>query len=286
MADRLVPVGFWSYAVRPRGAVRFFATCRGTRSDGSPATTGDLRAALLAAGFGPDLLLWTDPRARPGDWPFERSDAAPPLGAGDVAVWGEGSWPTDKLPTAVSLPSGPSVQFWTVWEHTASMPVASSAGAPRARGRGAVASGDLLTFSVRPKRLYRFYATVRPSGAEAAVPEVWRALADCGFGQDLQLWHTGRPADWPSEDVPAIRVGEKIFRGEGRALASALPTIVLLPSGPALQLWSVWEHTGSGRARAGQAPPPLAEGFMAVAPLGLLVLGLFGLAVASTRRDR
>lgn len=135
----------------------------------------------------------------------------------------------------------------------------------------------LVSFSVRPRAVYRFYATARADGAPMPMAEVWRSLTLAGFGHDLQLWPSGQPSDWPSEDVPPLRPGQLIVRGQGTFSGDKLSTVVHLPSGLTLQIWSIWDHVDAGSGEG----PPLREGLGAAVPLGLLFLGLLGLAAAS-----
>jgi hypothetical protein len=143
-------------------------------------------------------------------------------------------------------------------------------------------SVSLTSFAVRPRGAYRFYATARTEGAQLPAAEIWRALTQVGFGRDLQLWPSGQPSDWPGEDVPPVRAGQIVVRGQGTYTGNQLSTVVHLPSGPTLQIWNVWEHTDAG---SGEASRP-ADGGSAAAPLGLLLLGLLGLAFASPGRKR
>jgi hypothetical protein len=145
-----------------------------------------------------------------------------------------------------------------------------------------IVRASLTSFAVRPQSTFRFYATSRTDGAPLPAAEVWRALSSSGFGRDLQLWPSGAPADWPSEDVPPLSEGQVAVRGQGTYSGSRMPTVIVLASGLTLQIWSVWEHAD---AASGQ-DLHLAEGFSAAAPLGLLLLGLVGLAVAAPRRGR
>ena len=135
---------------------------------------------------------------------------------------------------------------------------------------------SLTSFAVTPRATCRFYATVRTEGAALPTPEVWRALTLAGFGSDLQLWPSGQPSDWPVEDVPPLRAGQVVLRGQGTYGGNSLPTVVHLPSGPTLQIWNVWEHS---EAATGEL---LGES-RGAAPLGLLLLGLLGLAVGAPR---
>ena len=57
MPDRLVRAGMLNYAVRPASTVRFFATARGTKEDGSLPTATELWKTLAGAGFGANLVL-------------------------------------------------------------------------------------------------------------------------------------------------------------------------------------------------------------------------------------
>lgn len=140
-------------------------------------------------------------------------------------------------------------------------------------------SVSLTSFAVRPRGTYRFYATARADGVPLQTAEIWRALTQVGFGRDLQLWPSGQPSDWPGEDVPPVRAGQIVVRGQGTYVGNQLSTVVHLPSGPTLQIWSVWDHTDSGSGGD-------VEGKSAAAPLGLLLLGLLGLAIASPGRRR
>lgn len=119
MPDRLVRAGFLNYAVRPASTVRFFATARGTKEDGSLPTATELWKTLAGAGFGANLVLFAQGTARPGDWPSEPAVVAPRMPPEEtVAFRGEGSWPGGQLPTAIRMALGPSIQFWMVWEHS------------------------------------------------------------------------------------------------------------------------------------------------------------------------
>ena len=143
-------------------------------------------------------------------------------------------------------------------------------------------SVSLTSFAVRPRGMYRFYATARTEGAPVQTAEIWRALTQVGFGRDLQLWPSGQPSDWPGEDVPPVRAGQVVVRGQGTYAGNQLSTVVHLPSGPTLQIWSVWEHTDAGSGEDSRH----AEGASVAAPLGLLILGLLGLAFSSPGRKR
>jgi hypothetical protein len=138
-------------------------------------------------------------------------------------------------------------------------------------------SVSLTSFAVRPRGTYRFYATARTEGAPLQTAEIWRALTQVGFGRDLQLWPSGQPSDWPGEDVPPVRAGQIVVRGQGSYTGNQLSTVVHLPSGPTLQIWSVWEHTDAASGQEG-----LPKGLSAAAPVGLLLLGLLLLG----RRER
>lgn len=120
MPDRLVRAGFLNYAVRPASTVRFYATARGVKDDGSLPTSTELWRTLAGAGFGKNLMVFTEGTARPGDWPNEPPDFVPTRMPLDdtVTFRGEGSWPSGELPTAIRMAVGPSIQFWMVWEHT------------------------------------------------------------------------------------------------------------------------------------------------------------------------
>jgi len=115
--DRYIAPGLWSYAVRP-GAVRFYASSRGTKADGSTPSTVELWQSLKKAGFGADLRLWPQRAGRPGDWPNEDPEKVPNLTEPDAVIFrGEGSWTRGELPTAVEMQLGPRIQFWMVWQH-------------------------------------------------------------------------------------------------------------------------------------------------------------------------
>ncbi len=118
MPDRLVRAGMLNYAVRPASTVRFFATARGVKDDGSLPTSTELWRTLAGAGFGKNLMIFMEGTARPGDWPNEPPDFVPRMPAGETVMFrGEGSWPSGELPTAIHMAVGPSIQFWMVWEH-------------------------------------------------------------------------------------------------------------------------------------------------------------------------
>jgi hypothetical protein len=144
--DRLVHAGMLNYPVRPASTVRFFATARGTKDDGSLPTATELWKALAGAGFGPNLMLFAQGTARPGDWPFESAAAVPPMPPEEtVAFRGEGSWPSGQLPTALRMASGPSIQFWMVWEHSdAPQQVATGLSAMGADVRMGLLTGFLM----------------------------------------------------------------------------------------------------------------------------------------------
>src|SRR5271167_1149829 len=103
-------------------------------------------------------------------------------------------------------------------------------------------AASLTSFAVRPRAVYRFYATARTDGTPVPMAEIWQALSIVGFGRDLQLWLTVRPSDWPSEDVPPLRGNQMVVRGQGTFVSDRLSTVVHLPSGVTLQIWSVWDH--------------------------------------------
>jgi hypothetical protein len=140
----------------------------------------------------------------------------------------------------------------------------------------------LVSFAVRPRAVYRFYATVRADGAVLPMAEVWRALTLSGFAPDLQLWPSGQPSDWPTEDAPPLRSGQRIVRGQGTFCSDRLSTVVHLPSGLTLQIWNVWEHQDAATGEESGFGGALGS----AAPLGLLLLGLVGLAMSSPSRKR
>jgi len=139
---------------------------------------------------------------------------------------------------------------------------------------------SLTSFAVRPRSVYRFYATARTDGSPLQTAEAWRALTQSGFGRDLQLWPSGQPSDWPGEDVPPLRAGQLVLRGQGTYGGEKIATVVHLPSGPTLQIWSVWEHVDASsgqelRSRGGGSGSRSAS-------VGVALIGLLGLAFAAS----
>ena len=157
-------------------------------------------------------------------------------------------------------------------------------------------SASLTSFAVRPQAVLRFYATVRADETVVPMAEIWQSLTLAGFGRDLHLWLSVRPSDWPSEDVPPVRGGQIVVRGQGTFLGDRLSTVVSVWASTAtamrtrscrvtLQIWSVWDHADAGEGASGDDLPG-AGARRGASPLLLLLLGLVGLAVASPVRGR
>jgi hypothetical protein len=119
VTDRYIAPGLWNYAVRPGGTVRFYASSRGAKADGTMPSTGELWLWLKNAGFdGTELRLWPLSAGRPVDWPSEDPDKLPPPMEPDAIIFrGEGRWAKSDLPTAIEMQLGPRIQFWMVWQH-------------------------------------------------------------------------------------------------------------------------------------------------------------------------
>jgi len=104
--------------VRPGASLRFYASSRGTKSDGTTPSNVELWQSLKKAGFDADLRLWPQGAGRPGDWPAEDPEKLPPIEEPAALIFrGEGSWARGELPTAIEMQLGPRIQFWMVWEH-------------------------------------------------------------------------------------------------------------------------------------------------------------------------
>ncbi len=97
--------------------VRFYATSRGAKADGTLATIEDYQTAFVRAGFGSDIWVQFASVPVPADWPSEN---VPVPSAAETVLRGRGTWQgKGSMSGSLSVGwSGPTVTIWQAWQHT------------------------------------------------------------------------------------------------------------------------------------------------------------------------
>lgn len=264
MTDVVLPANPGGYDVPYGTDVRFYATSRGAKADGTPATIQDYQTAFVRAGFGSDIWLQFASTPVPGDWPSENVPAPSPE---ETVLRGRGTWQgKGSMSGSLSVGTGPTVTIWQAWQHTdnvAPTPTPTPSPTPEPVAPSPiVASNDVALTATKSGAyhptvggVYRINMLVPPTVTSV---DVVPAMTKAGWNP-LAVWGasdvSSMPADWPM-GVTSLVEGQSPFymiaawRGPG-----AFKKVTIDAARPLL-VTGVWQHGSTPKPSPRPWPSP------------------------------